>query len=121
MKNFSKRKMKKEIQNFPKLLNVVMSCNTKDQCKSGMKYVTLYRNAFHNKNSVLDSAYELIEQRLLMYLQDTSQHDEMNYHNSQVFEYNVIDTWPNINDYLDDLFNVKFKQVWVRGTKPIIC
>ena len=116
MKNFRRIKsIKRHAKNFPKLINVALSCTTKSQCISAMRYLALYRSRYNDDNAFNLMSTE-IENRILMYLQDTSTHDQYNYHKPHYNGYKTITTWPDLNSYLNDLLDIKFKKSWSRGT-----
>jgi len=110
----------KVLRNFPKLIEVVLSCQTKEQCDSGLRYITLYihQREINAPNNVFNDGNKLIIGRLIDYLQDTRQHSEYGFHNKEDGE--IQKTWPDLNDYLNDVIGVRFAKVWVAGRPSVI-
>ena len=103
---------------FPKVVNVVLSCKTVNQCYSAMTYTALYGQKFAVDESVTSIAVMSITRLLITYLQDTIEHIEHGYHKSEVHEYKTTRTYPDLNDYFDGV-EVRFKRSWVRGEMPM--
>jgi len=113
-----KIKFRKEVQDFPKLLTVVLSCDTYDHCKTAFFYLQQYMK-FHQISSKSDKNFDvftkIIMERIAMYLQDTMDHDEKGFHHSQVKEFKVTRIWPDLTDYVGVLLDIRFPKMWSRG------
>lgn len=108
------------LADFPKLIEVVFSCESKYQCDSAMRYVGLYKKQrdLKTKDNVFNAGNDLILGRLISYLQDTRDHYEFNFHYDE--NNTVIKTFPDLNDYLNDLVGVRFAKTWMRGKSSVL-
>lgn len=113
-------KYKKDIADFPKLIDVVMSCETPDQCRVALTYITLYRHRYANSTDGFGAITRLLLDRLVMYLLDTSEHVERGFHKPEVHQWKTITHYPDMNDYIGSIINVRFKKSWLRGTPSVI-
>lgn len=114
-----RRKYKRHLTLFPKLVSVVVSCNTAEQCAMAMTYVALYKRRFVKEDDWGVITAMLLNQ-LLSFLQDTAEHAEKGYHKPEVYKYKTVARYPDINDYLGGVIPLKFRKSWVRGTPTII-
>ena len=110
---------KHKVKDFPKLLHVVLSCQTYDQCKSAFFYLQLYIDQYDlNKkegNKEFNIMSKIIMERIAMYLQDTMDHDLKGYHYSQIRGYEITKVWPDLTDYVGVLLDIKFPKIWKRN------
>lgn len=113
-------RFKKKVCDFPKLIYVVLSCETYDQCKTAFFYLERYIDVHGLKTSDNDSKgfnifSKILMERIAMYLQDTMDHDKKGYHYSQMNEYEISNIWPDLTLYIGDLLNMRFPKVWTRN------
>lgn len=117
MKQFQKH----ILVNFPKLIEVVLSCESESQCYSAMCYIELYKKRCHYKttDNVFNAGNDLILDRLLTYLQDTRDHYLFNFHYDDETN-TVIKIFPDLNDYLNDVIPVRYTKTWTRGKSSVL-
>ncbi len=112
-----KFKYKNQLQDFPKLLSVVLSCETSDHCRCAFFYLERYMCTYNlkNKNNTNFNHYsKIIMEHIAMYLQDTMDHADRGFHYSQINEYKLSNVWPDLTDYVGFLINAKFPKIWTR-------
>jgi len=115
-------KRREELKTFPKLINVILSCENYEQCKAAFFYLENYLSYFKLRRGQENFSVStiIIMERLAMYLQDTMDHDKKSYHHAQMNGYKIQNTWPDLNDYLNGILPVQFKKQWTRNTSSII-
>ena len=117
---FYRVKYQKQVANFPKLIEVVLSCDTPDQCTTAMQYIKLYKQQAVSDNSAFDQVTLAILGQLIAFLQDTTEHTYNGYHKPEHNGYKTIRTYPDLNDYMNKLLSIKFAKTWVRGKSSVI-
>ena len=115
-----KVKYQQKIANFPKLVDVIMSCETLDQCNTALKYIQLYNNQYTEDSSAFAEVTRTMLKRFVMYLSDTGEHIERGVHQSELNDFEIQNTYPDMNDYINDFIDVKFKKSWQRGVPSVI-
>jgi len=112
---------RKDLKTFPKLIEVILSCNSYDHCKAAFFYLENYLSFFELKRGQKNFSIGtmIIMERLAMYLQDTMDHDKKGYHHAQMNEYKIQKTWPDLNDYLNGIMPVRFKKHWIRNISSV--
>ncbi len=116
----AKQRFKQAIGNFPKLIEVVISCTTTYQCNSALQYLALYIAKSHADGLDHDSPFGIVNREILgrvaEYLQDTRHHSAYNLHYRNG---NMNSHWPDLNCYLNDLLSIKFAKSWKRGKSSV--
>lgn len=114
-------KYAKEVQNFPKLLEVVMSCETPEQCTTAMHYIQLYKRQTIIDNTGFGQGTIAVLGQLIDYLQDTAEHVRNGYHKPAYNDYKTVTTYPDMNDYVGTLLtSLRFAKAWTRGKSSVI-
>lgn len=105
---------------LPKLIEVAMSCDTPEQCDSGLRYVALYQQKFltDSPDGYTATSNKVLEQ-LAAFLIDTRTHVQKGFHNPEHNEFESVRKFPNMNDYVGKVLNVRFKPMWQRGVSSI--
>lgn len=104
-----------------KLVEVTMSCSTPEQCEAGLGYVELYKAkhlASLPEDGFTRSAAMVMEQ-FTMFLEDTREHAVFGMHHPKYNGGAPVETFPNMNDYVGKVLNVRFKPCWERGVTSI--
>lgn len=117
---FYRVKYRENTENFPKLIDVVLSCDSTEQCIVAMKYIGLYNERFASSKDGFGAVSRAMISRLISYLQDLMEHNERGWHKPEWNNYSTVRTYPDLNNYLGDILGVKFKRSWVRGTPSVI-
>lgn len=94
----------KAYETFPKLVKVITTCKTIDQCTVAMKYVAQYVKFFKLERKTNPLLFKFCGE-VVAYLIDTKEHIEYGYHYNKGSLKRV---YPDINDYVD-LPGIKFK------------
>ena len=118
-KFLTRRSYRKQIKNFPKLIDVVMSCETKEQYETAMSYLSLYKNFSSFQSPDRGMIHYVILGRVFSYIQDNIEHLERGFHKPEWNDYKTVRYHPDLNDYFKNFFNVKFKKVWTRGQPSV--
>lgn len=115
------KEFKGSIGDFPKLIEVVMSCNTEEHCDAAFQYLQLYFEESLSDGLDKDNVFGLVNHEILMcvlqYLQDTRYHAGHNFHK---VNNTTVTVWPDINDYLNKFLTFKFAKSWTRGKSSIL-
>lgn len=87
-------------KNFDKLIKVVVSCKTLDQCNVAMRYVA----QFHKRYDLSQKTNPLLHRycgELIAYLIDTRDHIEYGYHYPLWNQSKKVSTYPDVNKYVE--------------------
>lgn len=117
---FKIKEFKRCLNDFPKLIEVVLSCETEHQCDAAMKYVGFYlqQRNLNSPDNPFNECNNLVLSQLVKFLQDTRAHSIFSFHHDENNE--IQKTWPDLNDYLKDLIGVRFTKVWSRHRSSVI-
>lgn len=114
-------KYQKHIKDFPKLVEVVISAETAEQCDTALAYLGLYKRLYIQGN---DDSFDKVTKEIMMnianYLIDTREHVVKGYHKPEHANFETVRTYPDMNDYLADVLPViRFKKQWTRGIPSV--
>ena len=115
---FHKQKVKRNAADLYKLLDVVLSCQSEWHCKTAFFYLDRYMlmtGLKGEQKNAFSFVQKIIIDHVMMYLQDTMDHDRRGFHYSQVKGYQTTNTWPDLNDYVGVLLDIQFPKMWTRG------
>lgn len=107
---------------LPKLTEVVMSVDSVEHCDAARRYVELYKEKHINSRTKKD-AYTITAERVIneyfLYLADTRDHCEKGYHTPAWNKGEPVRKYPDMNNYVGKILNVRFKPFWERGVSSI--
>jgi hypothetical protein len=106
-----------------KVIAVAISANTIENCSGAMDYVLRWNRHF-NKITTDRIVFREIRNAIMCYIQDTREHIKCGYHKPAHNQFNVVRAYPNINDYINPVLEIKGNNLplsWTREWSKKYC
>ena len=115
-----KTKYESQTVDVQKLIEVVMSVDTPEQAEVARTYLELHASTRWSADDAFGQVGRMIVGRLNHFLTNSIHHFQYGWHKTNPEDTQVVNKYPDMNDYLGKVMNAKFRPCWIKGKSSII-
>ena len=109
-----------ETNTMPKLIEVVMSCDTVEQVEVAEAYMAIFGKKFCISDDAFGTVGRAILAQMTEFMADTKQHIVHGWHRPNHNGNEPVHQYPNMNNYVGTILKVKFRSCWIEGKSSVI-